>query len=111
MKVLGFTFSNQPTVNVHVEDICKKFRQTFWALRHLKKIGFNESELVRTYLCSIVPIADYCCVVNHSLLPDELDEALENVQVGALRSILVPAKRAKLGYEESGAVPRAICKV
>ena len=94
MKVLGFMFSNRPNVKMHVDSLCKKFRRKYWMLRHLKLLGFNELELVKTYQCNILPIADYCSVVYHSLLTDEQDEQLENAQVGALRAIF--------GYKISG---------
>ena len=63
-------------VNLHVENVCKKMRQKYWLLRHLKKPCFNQEELVRVYQSSIVQSADYCSVVYHSLLNDELDEAI-----------------------------------
>lgn len=42
---------------------------------------------MKTYVANILPIADYCSVVYHSMLTDEQDERLENAQVGALRAI------------------------
>ena len=78
-------------------------RQKNWALRHLKSVGFNEQELVRVYLSSVVPIADYCCAVYHSMLTDEQDEALENAQVAALRAIFGDYKlSARKLREKSG---------
>ena len=38
----------------------------------------------------ILPVADYCDVVYHSLLPDELDEELKRMQCHALRCIYGP---------------------
>ena len=90
MKLLGFNFSNRPTVHAQVEATCKKLRRKYWSLRHLKKVGFNEEELVKAYVTHILPIADYCSVVYHSMLTDEQDERLENAQVGALRAIFGP---------------------
>ena len=87
LKVLGFTFGPRPTVHKHVELTLKKIRRKYWALRHLKKLGFNQEELVKIYKSLLLPIADYCDVVYHSLLTDEQDQALERAQVGALRVI------------------------
>ena len=87
MKVLGFTFSSRPTVHAHVDSIIKKFRQRYWSLRHLKKVGFDNAELVRVYKCNILPLADYAAVIYHSLLTDEQDEQLENAQTSALKCI------------------------
>ena len=87
MKLLGFFFLDRPTVAHHVRDVCKRLRQKYWSLRHLGNLGFTEKELVEVYKSSIRPIADYCCVVYHSMLTDEQDEHLEAAQVGALRAI------------------------
>ena len=90
LKVLGFSLSNRPGVALHVKETCKKLRRKYWMLRHLKKVGFNNQELVRCYQVNIVPVADYCDVVYHSSLTDEQDQALEQAQVGALRCIYGP---------------------
>ena len=87
MKVLGFNFSNKPTMHAHVNAVLSKIRQKYWSLRHLRKVGFNQIELVEVYKTMIRPTADYLDVVYHSLLTDEQDEALENAQLGALRTI------------------------
>ena len=56
-------------------------------LYNLKKNGFTNEELVLVYKTMIVPVADYCDVVYHSLLTDEQDEELERAQDRALRCI------------------------
>ena len=90
MKLLGFHFSDRPTVDAHVKSIQKKFRQRFWSLRLLKRVGFSRQELVRTYKCMLLPLADYCDIVYHPMLTDEQDQELERLQVTALRSIFDP---------------------
>ena len=87
VKILGFHFSSRPTVNLHVDMVIKKFKQRYWVLNHLRKIGFTLEELVKVYCSSILPIADYCCPAYHSMLTDLQDQLLERVQVGALRAI------------------------
>ena len=87
MKILGFHFSSKPTVALHLDKISKKIRQRYWSLRHLRRVGFNDMELVKVYTSSIRPLAEYCCPVFHSMMTDEQDQALENAQVGALRAI------------------------
>ena len=103
MRVLGFNFSTKPTMHAHVDSILVKMRQKYWVLRHLKKLGFNPDELVRVYRSLILPVADYCDVVYHSLLTDEHDEALERAQVGALRTIF--------DYKQSGRKLRELAGV
>ena len=95
MKILGFNFTNRPTMSAQVSSIIKKFRQRYWSLRHLGKLGFNKEELVRVYKSNIRPVADYTDVVYHSLLTDEQDELLENAQNAALRCIFDPRLSAR----------------
>ena len=87
LKLLGFNFSNRPTVEHHVSLTVTKIRQRTWALRHLAKVGFSSEELVKVYQCSILPLADYCAPAYHSMLTDEQDQLLERAQIAALRSI------------------------
>ena len=87
MKVLGFNFSNKPTMHAHVASVLGSVRRKYWGLRHLRKIGFNQSELTEVYKTHIRPTVEYLDVVYHSLLTDEQDEKLENAQLGALRAI------------------------
>ena len=103
MKVLGFEFSNRPTMHSHVESIIKRIRRKYWSLRLLKKNCFEQKELVKVYQSHILPIVDYCDVVYHSSLTDDQDERLERAQVGALRVIF--------NYKLSGRKLRALAGV
>ena len=87
MNVLGFHLSDRPNVNAHVNHILKRMRLRYWMLYHLRKLGFNEAELVRVYRTMILPVADYCCPAYHLMLTDLQDQHLERAQIGALRSI------------------------
>ena len=87
LKLLGFHLSNKPTIALHLSKVVKSIRQRFWSLRHLRRVGFNDQELVRVYKSSIRPLAEYCCPAFHSMMTDEQDQQLENAQVGALRAI------------------------
>ena len=104
LKLLGFYFSEKPTVSLHLERLVKNVRQRFWTLRHLRGVGFDDNELVRVYKSSICPLAEYCCPAFHSMMTDEQDQQLENAQVGALRAIfgyglLARKLRQKAGVE------------
>ena len=87
LKLLGFNFSDKPTVSLHLDKVAKSIRQRYWSLRHLRSVGFTSAELVRVYMSSIRPLAEYCCPAFHSMMTDEQDQLLENAQVGALRAI------------------------
>ena len=102
IKILGFEFGKKPTVAQQVKAILGKFRRKYWSLRHLKKLGFCHDELVKVYKTVLLPAADYCDVVYHSMLTDEQDEALENAQVGALRTIFDYKLSARKLREKAG---------
>ena len=102
MNVLGFHLSDRPNVNAHVEHVVKKMKLRYWTLYHLRKLGFNEEELVRVYKCMILPIADYCCPAYHSMTNDIHDQVLERTQIGALRAIFGYMKTATELRSESG---------
>ena len=87
MKVLGFYFSSDPTVSHHVEALCRRFRQKYWILIHLRRYGFSEEELARVYKTIVRPMADFCSVLYHPMLTDQLDERLDRCQLHALRCI------------------------
>ena len=87
LKLLGFYFSNKPTVALHIDKVACKIRQRYWSLRHLRSVGFNDQELVKVYTSSIRLLAEYCCPAFHSMMTDEQDQLLENAQVGALRAV------------------------
>ena len=71
----------------HIEALCRRFRQKYWVLIHLRNFGFCESELTKVYKTIVRPVADYCSVVYHSMMSDQMDERLERCQQHALRCI------------------------
>ena len=78
MKVLGFHLSSRPTMHAHVGALSKRVRQKYWVLYHLRRAGFTSEELARVYRTCILPILDYCSVVYHPLLTDEMDQAVRS---------------------------------
>ena len=95
MKILGFHFSNKPTVQLHIDETVKKIRMRYWSLRHLAKLGFTETELVQVYKSVVLPIADYCAPAYHSMMTDLQDQQMEAAQIGALRAIFGYGKSAR----------------
>jgi hypothetical protein len=87
LKILGFTLDTTPGVGAHIDETIKKARRRYWVLRHLRKYGFSDEELVQVYQSVIRSVLEYCCVVYHSMLTAELVAALERVQYQALRCI------------------------
>ena len=87
LRVLGFTFSDTPTVNAHAELLVKRLRTRTWALSKLRRAGFNKKELVKFYCGAIRPVAEYASPAFHSLLPGYLSDKLERQQSQALKNI------------------------
>jgi hypothetical protein len=87
VRILGFIFSQSPTVHAHVEQIIKKTRRRYWVLRHLKNCGFDERELVLVYQSLVRSVIEYCSNVYHSMLTLDQSKALERLQFQALKCI------------------------
>ena len=87
LKILGFTFSNEPNANAHVKILIEKMYRKLWSLRFLKRSGMRKEKLLVVYKSIIRPTADYCAVVYNSLIPEYLSEQLGRVQRHALRII------------------------
>ena len=94
-KILGFTMSNRPGVHAHYESVIKRFRQRPWVLRHLRNLGFTQSELVRVYSTVVRLVAEYCVAAFHPQLTDEQEEGLERLQDHALKIIFGAALSAR----------------
>ena len=87
MRVLGWHFSSRPTAKAQIGILKKRFRERLWILHHLRHNGFTEQELVVVYTTMVRPVADFMQEVYHSMITDAQDEALECLQVLALRAI------------------------
>jgi hypothetical protein len=87
IKVLGFTFDQRPSAAAHVDAMLKKARRRFWVLRHLRRFGFDEDELLLVYKSLVRSVLDFCAVVYHSLLTQDMSAAIERVQSQSLKII------------------------
>ena len=103
MKILGYHLSDRYGAHAHVKALGKRMRRQYWVLYHLRRAGFKDHELAKVYRTCILPIADYCSVVYHSILTDEQDQVVERLQAGALRCIY--------GYDISYARMRELADV
>ena len=43
---MGFHMDSRPTVHAHIEALKNRKREKYWVLRHLRRAGFLEEELV-----------------------------------------------------------------
>ena len=93
MKILGFHFSDKPTVQEYVSVMEQKIKQRLWLLRNLRNAKATKKDLLDSYCCFLRPVLDYCSNVYHSMLNKQMTNRLEKLQISALRIIY--------GYEKS----------
>ena len=87
VKIVGFHFGNRPNVSLHISEIVSRVRRGFWMIRHLKRHGLNEKELVRVYMSNVRSCIEFSSVVYGPMLTSEQDEDLEKLQRQCLKMI------------------------
>ena len=67
-KILGFTFSNRPTIHAQVDYIMSRAASRFFVIRQLAGIGVDKTKLKNIY-CSIVrSVIEYSSVTYGPML-------------------------------------------
>jgi arginine/ornithine N-succinyltransferase beta subunit len=87
VKVLGFIFDQTPTVSAQVNNIIRKTRRRYWVLRHLRKFGLSDEELLKVYKSSVRSVIEFTSVVYHPMLTKEQSKDIERLQMQALKCI------------------------
>jgi hypothetical protein len=87
LKILGFNFSDKPTLDCHVNATVKKFNKNVWTLIHLRRANIPQSDLVIIYTTYLRPILEYATPVLCSLLTEGQSKTIENLQSRALKII------------------------
>ena len=87
LKILGFHFGNDPSPALHVEKMKEKFRRRLWCLRHMKRSGMSESDLLFLYKTIILPVLDFATVAYHSMINVTQKLQLEHLQKRAAKII------------------------
>ena len=87
MKILGFWFGKEPTVSRHIEKTKTKFRRRLWLLRHLKRSGVSDGDLLFFYKTIIRPVLDFTSVIYHPMLTLSQTNDLESLQRRAMKII------------------------
>ena len=87
LKILGFTFGSKPNVQAHVDALVYKFRSRLWALRHLRRSGMCQADLLFVYLSVLRPVLDFAVPAYHSLLTQTQSDKLEGLQCRALKIV------------------------
>ena len=80
LKLLGFNFTDTPTVHGHVEALTKKVHQRTWSLINLKRAGVKEKDILDIYKSLIRSVLDYGSVSYHSLLTATQEGELETAE-------------------------------
>ena len=87
IKIVGFYFSSRPDVSLHVQETVKKVRRKYWIIRHLKRLGLTQQELVKVYTSILRSTVEFSSVVYGPMLTREQSNDLEHLQMQALKII------------------------
>jgi hypothetical protein len=87
IKILGFHFGQKPSVEYQVNEIIRKVRRRYWVLRHLKKYGMTEQELVAVYCSLLRSVIEFTSTVYGPMLSSEQVDALKKLQTQSLKII------------------------
>ena len=85
LKLVGFTFGEDPGAGAHVTAVTEKFKKKVWMLYKLRGAGFKGVPLFKLYCCYLRSIVEYCSVVYHSMLTRGQAWDLERLQRLAVR--------------------------
>ena len=101
MKLLGFVFSDKPTVSSQVENLIMKATKRMFVLRHYSKL-LPGTDLIRLYRRLVRSILEYSLVAYHFMLTQSQSNDLENIQKKCLHCMFAYQKHYKQLLEESG---------
>ena len=87
LKILGFKFGTTPSVKIHVQYMVQKALRKLWTLRHVKKAGLNQSDMLKIFNTVIRPCVEYAVPTYHPMLTGELSDIIESVQKRACKLI------------------------
>ena len=87
LKILGFMFGPKPTVRYHVDNILNKARRKLWTLRHVKKAGMKEEDMMKIFNTIIRPCLEYAVPTFGPMLTEEMKNELESIQKRACKIV------------------------
>ena len=87
LKILGFIFGSKPTVRPHIDYMIGKAKRKLWLLRHVKRAGLPESDLLKFYIAFIRPTLEYAAPTFHSMLTADMTDKIEGIQRRASKLI------------------------
>ena len=88
IKLVGVWITTWLDWEKNTREICKKAYARLTMLTKLKYAGVPREDLITIYILYIRSLLEYCSVVWHSTLTDEMSKSLERVQKVCLKVIL-----------------------
>ena len=86
LKLVGFTFGEEPGAGAHVATIEEAFRRKKWMIHNLRDAGFKGKDLFRLYCCYVRSMIEYCSPVLHPMLTGAQRRRLESLNRHAVRA-------------------------
>ena len=80
MKLLSFMLGDRPGAHAHIKMLRRKFRQRFWSLIHLGRVGLMGDQLFQMYTVLVRPVIKSNHVIYHSMLTAGQAQDLERMQ-------------------------------
>ena len=90
VKILGFWFSEKPTVQLHVGKLLSRARIRLHSLRRLKRGGLPSHDLLGIYKSMVRSLLDYTVPTYHSQLTLSQGYELECFQARAMKIVFGP---------------------
>ena len=87
LKILGFVLGDDCSMNANVMHISKSFYMRLWRLRHLKRTGICDNDLVKIYVMMLRPVIEYAVQVYGPMLTLKQSETIESMQRTTLKII------------------------
>ena len=84
LTLVGFNFSNKPTVWKQVRHVAGKARRRTWVLGSLKKAGMPACDLVDVYKSTVRSVLEYAAPVMYPMMNGLMFEKFESVQKQSL---------------------------
>ena len=88
LKILGYTITSKGNPSEHVAEIRRNYGRKVWYLRHLKRVGIDNTTLITIYKTCLRPLLEYASPAFSSMMTASNVMTLENLQLLALRVVL-----------------------
>ena len=87
LKMLGFFFSNKPTVQIQIDKLIRKASKRIFVLLNYKKNGVGVDKLKVIYMATIRSVVEHSSNTYHSQLNKGQENQIERLQKRALKIV------------------------